>query len=138
MRWIVGASQRFGLIVAGVAVAIMVLGAMQLREAKVDTLPEYSPTVVQVQTEALGLSAGEVERMVTTPIEKDMFSGIAFLDELRSESITSLSTIDLVFEPGTDVMDARQLVQERLALATASPRCRGPRRCCSRGPPPTG
>jgi Cu/Ag efflux pump CusA len=122
LRWIVGISQRFSLIVLAVAVAIMAVGATQLREAKVDVLPEFSPTVVQVQTEALGLSSAEVERMVTTPIEKDMFAGIAFVDELRSESISSLSTIDLVFEPGTDVMDARQLVQERLALATGLPR----------------
>ena len=121
MRWVVGSSQRFRLIVLGVAAAMVVIGAVQLREAKVDVLPEYSPTVVQVRTEALGLSSAEVERMVTTPIEKDMFSGIAFVDELRSESITSLSTIDLVFEPGTDVMDARQLVQERLALAPGLP-----------------
>ena len=121
IRWIVDSSQRFRLIVAGVAVAVMVVGVMQIREAKVDVLPEFSPTVVQVRTEALGLSSAEVERMITTPLEKNMLSGIAFLDEIHSESITSLSSVDLVFEPGTDLMDARQLVQERLALAPDLP-----------------
>jgi len=117
MRWVIAASQRYRLSVTGVTAAVVFLAVMQLRDARVDVLPEFSPTVVQVQTEALGLSSIEVERMLTTPLEKDMFSGIAFLDEIHSESITSLSSVDLVFEPGTDVMDARQLVQERLALA---------------------
>jgi Cu/Ag efflux pump CusA len=121
MRWVIGSSQRYRLIVTGVTAAVMFLAVMQLRDARIDVLPEFSATVVQVQTEALGLSSAEVERMITTPLEKDMFSGIAFLDEIHSESITSLSSVVLVFEPGTDVMDARQLVQERLALAPGLP-----------------
>lgn len=121
MRWIVESSQRFRLIVVGVAAAIMFVGTMQLREARVDVLPEFVPTVVQVQTEALGLSSAEVERLVTTPLEKNHLNGVAFVDEINSASISSLSSVELVFEPGTDPMDARQLVQERLTRATDMP-----------------
>ncbi len=48
-----------------------------------DTLPEFQPVVVEVQTEALGLSAEEVEQLVTVPLEQDLLNGVAFLDALR-------------------------------------------------------
>jgi CzcA family heavy metal efflux pump len=117
MRWIVGSSLRLRLLVVPVAAALLLLGFTQLRDAPMDVLPEFTPPLVDVQTEALGLSAAEVEQLVTVPLEQDLLNGVAFLDQIRSESLPGLSRIELIFEPGTDVLKARQLVQERLVQA---------------------
>jgi CzcA family heavy metal efflux pump len=117
MRWIVGSSLRFRFLVIPVAAALLVLGIAQLRQAPVDVLPEFTPPLVDIQTEALGLSAEEVEQLVTVPLEQDLLNGVAFLDQIRSQSLPGLSRIELIFEPGTDVLKARQLVQERLIQA---------------------
>src|ERR671915_2555415 len=121
MRWIIGWSMKFRLLVLAVAVGMMVFGVTQLHNAPVDVLPEFVPPTVVVQTESLGLSAEEVETQITTPLEADLLNGVAFLDEIRSESVPGLSSIELIFEPGTDIMDARQVVAERLTQATALP-----------------
>jgi CzcA family heavy metal efflux pump len=117
MRWIVGSSLKFRFLLIPVAAALMLLGVTQLRSAPVDVLPEFTPPLVDVQTEALGLSAEEVEQLVTVPLEQDLLNGVAFLDQIRSQSLPGLSRIELIFEPGTDVLKARQLVQERLIQA---------------------
>jgi Cu/Ag efflux pump CusA len=118
---IVASSVRFRLLVLGIAAGLMVLGATQLPNARVDILPEFNPPYVEVQTEALGLSAEEVEELVTVPLEADLLNGVAFLEEIRSESITGLSSIVMTFEPGTDIFEARQVVAERLTQAHALP-----------------
>ena len=69
MRWIVDWSMKFRLVVVALAVAMMVVGVSQLRSMPVDTLPEFAPPYVEVQTEALGLSAPEVEELVTLNLE---------------------------------------------------------------------
>ncbi|MGH2722250.1 MAG: efflux RND transporter permease subunit, partial [Actinomycetota bacterium] len=117
MRWIVGAGLRSrGLVVAG-AVVLVIVGLTQLGRMPVDVLPEFGPTTVEVRTEALGLSAVEVEQLITAPMEQDLLNGVAFLDVIRSESVPGLSSIEMIFEPGTDLFRARQVVQERLTLA---------------------
>jgi CzcA family heavy metal efflux pump len=121
MRWIVGWSLKFRLLVVAIAAGMIVLGITQLPKTPVDVLPEFTPPTVEVQTEALGLSAEEVETQITVPLEADLLNGVAFLDEIRSESVPGLSSIKLIFEPGTDILDARQVVAERLTQATALP-----------------
>jgi Cu/Ag efflux pump CusA len=121
VRSITAACLRFRFIVVPLAGVLLILGVNQIRSTPVDVLPEYLPPTVQIQTEALGLSASEVEQLVTVPLEADLLNGVAFLDEIRSESVNGLSSIDLVFEPGTDIMAARQLVQERMTQAHALP-----------------
>jgi CzcA family heavy metal efflux pump len=121
MRWIVGSSVAYRLLVIGIAGALLLVGATQLRNARVDILPEFNPPYVEVQTEALGLSAEEVEELITIPLEADLLNGVAFLQEIRSESIPGLSSIVLIFEPGTDIFRARQVVAERLTQAHALP-----------------
>jgi CzcA family heavy metal efflux pump len=116
-RWIVGSSLKFRLLILAAAAATLAVGISQLRSMPVDVLPEYVPPTVEVQTEALGLSAAEVEQLVTVPLEADLLNGVAFLEDIRSESINGLSRILLVFEPGTDLYEARQVVQERVAEA---------------------
>ena len=114
-------SLRFRLLVVGVAAGVLVLGILQLRDAPVDVLPEFTPPYVEVQTEALGLSAEEVEQLVTVPLEADLLNGTKGVTALRSQSVPGESSIVLVFEPGTDTFDARQLVQEQLTQAHANP-----------------
>jgi Cu/Ag efflux pump CusA len=121
MRGIVGTSVRFPLLILGIAGVLVLIGATQLQSARVDVLPEFTPPYVEVQTEALGLSAEEVEELVTVPLEADLLHGVAFLDEIRSESIAGLSSIVMIFEPGTDLYTARQVVAERLTQAHALP-----------------
>ena len=69
-------------------------------------LPEFTPPYVEIQTEALGLSAEEVEQFITVPLEADLLNGVQGVDVIRSQSLPGLSSIVLVFEPGTDVYRA--------------------------------
>lgn len=121
MRWIIGSSLKLRRVMVVVAAGLIFLGITQLAGTPVDSLPEFAPPTVEVQTEALGLSAIEVEQLITTPMEQDLLNGVAFLDVIRSESVPGLSSIELIFEPGTDIFDARQVVQERLSQAYALP-----------------
>ena len=114
MRTIVGASMRFRLVVLAFAAGLLVIGVSQLRSAPVDVLPEFTPAYVEIQTEAPGLSADEVEQLITVPLEADLLNGVQGVDVIRSQSLPGLSSVVLVFEPGTDVYRGRQLVQERL------------------------
>jgi CzcA family heavy metal efflux pump len=121
IRAIVRSSLRFRLLVLGIAAGVMVVGITQLRDAPTDVLPEFTPPYVEVQTEALGLSAEEVEQLITVPLEADLLNGVQGVETIRSESLPGLSSITLVFKPGTDVYRARQLVQEPLTQAHALP-----------------
>jgi Cu/Ag efflux pump CusA len=121
MRWLIGSSLRLRRVVVVVAAGVVVLGVAQLWHASVDTLPEFGPPTVQVQTEALGLSAPEVEQLITVPLEQDLLAGVPWLDTMRSASIPGLSSIELIFDPGTDLLRARQVVQERLTQAAGLP-----------------
>ena len=125
MRWIVESSLKARLPVVAIAVGVMVLGVVQLSKASVDALPEFEGPRVEVQTEALGLSAAEVESLVTLGLEETL-SSTAELETIRSESVAGLSSIELIFEPGTDPTLARQLVQERLSSAFTLPKVSKP------------
>jgi Cu/Ag efflux pump CusA len=114
MRWVVGSSLKFRFLVVAVAAAMVLLGVGQLRQLPVDVFPEFAPPRVEIQTACVGLSASEVEALVTTPIEETL-NGLPGLATLRSKSVGQLSSIELIFERGTDLLEARQVVQERLA-----------------------
>jgi Cu/Ag efflux pump CusA len=121
LTWLLGSAMRLRrLVVAGV-VAVLALGSAQLREASLGVYPEFEQTAVQIQTEALGLSAEEVEQLITTPLEQDLLNGIPWLQEIRSESMPGLSAIDLVFDDDADLYLARQMVGERMTQAAALP-----------------
>ncbi|QNE14752.1 efflux RND transporter permease subunit [Pseudarthrobacter sp. NBSH8] len=114
MRRIVAASLRFRSIVIAMAAALMMVGGAQLSSASVDVFPEFAPPKVEVQTACLGLTAAEVEELVSVPME-EAFNGIVGLDHMRSKSVPQLSSIVMEFENGTDLLTARQLVSERMA-----------------------
>jgi len=120
-RWIVGSSLKFRPLVVALAVIVMMFGITRLGSMPVDVFPEILPTTVSVQTEALGLSAAEVEQLITVPIEADLLAGTPWVETMRSESVPGLSSIEMVFKPGTNPMHARQMVQERLTQAHALP-----------------
>jgi Cu/Ag efflux pump CusA len=113
IRWIVGASLKFRVLVVAIGAGMMMLGIVQLNKTPVDVFPEFAPPRVEIQTACLGLSAAEVESLVTVPME-DALNGVADLDTLRSKSIAQLSSIELRFKQGTDLLRARQLVSERV------------------------
>jgi CzcA family heavy metal efflux pump len=114
MRWIVEISLRYRYLVIFLAAVLMVVGIGRLRNSSVDVFPEFAPPKVEVQTLSMGLSATDVEELVTVPLEQAL-NGIPGLDVMRSRSVTDLSDIFLIFKPGTDLIYARQLVQERIA-----------------------
>ena len=120
IRSIVRSSLRFRLLVVAVALGVMGVGIAQLRDAPTDTLPEFTPPYVEIQTEALGLSAEEVEQLVTVPMEADLLNGVEGIDVMRSESLPGMSSITLVFDHGFDLYTGRQLVQERLTQMGAA------------------
>lgn len=116
MRALVATCLRLRFLVILAAVAFSVIGFRLAMNAKLDVFPEFSPPRVEIQTEAPGLSVIEVETLVSTPIERAL-QGVAFAQALRSKSVLGLSSVVIVFREGTDLMTARQLVQERLASA---------------------
>ena len=113
MRWLVATSIKFRTIVVFLAVAMTALGISQLRDTPVDVFPEFAPPRVEVQTPALGLSAAEVEEFITVPLEQQL-NGLPGLDVVRSSSVEQLSSITLIFNRGTNLIKARQRVQEQL------------------------
>jgi CzcA family heavy metal efflux pump len=119
MRWIIASSLRFRFIVVAAAVALMVFGASQLRDARTDAFPEFAPPRVEVQTITLGLSPEETEEFVTVPLEQT-FNGVPGLEDIRSTTVAQLSSVEMIFKQNTDLIKARQVVQERLNLITPS------------------
>ena len=117
MRTIIKTSLKYHFLVITFALVLMLVGVSQLGSMPVDALPEFSPPYVEIQTEALGLSAEEVEQMITVPMEQDLLAGVAWLDVIHSKSVPGLSSVVVYFEPGTDLYRARQMVAERLAQA---------------------
>jgi Cu/Ag efflux pump CusA len=69
IRWIVGTSLRFRFIVLVIAAAMLYFGIRQIPRMPVDVFPEFAPEREEIQTTCLGLSAQEVEALVSVPLE---------------------------------------------------------------------
>jgi CzcA family heavy metal efflux pump len=119
MRWVVSTSLRFRHLVVAAAVALMVVGITSLSSMRVDVFPEFAPPRVVIQTICLGLSTSDVEQLVSVPLEQAL-NGIQGLDDIRSRSVPQLSSIELLFNQDTDLLRARELVQERLSTVANS------------------
>ena len=117
MRAIVGWSLRFRFLLIFLAAGLMFFGYRDVQSMPVDVFPEFAPPRVEVQSLSVGLNSTEVESQVTIPLE-DALNGVQDLDIMRSKSVSDLSSITLYFKSGTDLMRARQLVTERLAVVT--------------------
>jgi len=104
------------LLVVLALLAAMVGGVLILPKLNLDAFPDVTNVQVQINTEAQGLAAEEVEQLITFPIEAVMYA-LPDVEEVRSISKTGLSVITVVFKEGTDIYFARQLVFERLQSA---------------------
>ncbi len=113
---IVNMSLRHRLVVVFFVFLVGVLGLRAMDELPIDAVPDVTNVQVQVLTNAPALGPLEVERFVTFPVETVM-SGLPGVEELRSVSRFGLSAVTIVFEEGTDILRARQLVEERLSAA---------------------
>src|SRR5207245_9193556 len=97
MRWIVRSSIYFRYLMVAIAAAMMFFGIEQLRTMPVDVFPEFAPPLVEIQTEALGMSTSEVESLVTIPLE-DALSSTPELDTMRSKAVPGLPAITRNFQ----------------------------------------
>ncbi len=99
-----------------VAAGIAALGVYNFNRLPIDAVPDITNVQVQINTEAPGYSPLESEQRITFPIETAM-AGLPRLDYTRSVSRYGLSQVTVIFEDGTDIYLARQLVNERLGEA---------------------
>ncbi len=118
IAWLIRSSLRFRFLVLASYGALLVFGTEELRRMPVDVFPEFAPPKVEVQTEGIGMTSAEIEELITIPIE-DALRGTPGIDVIRSASVVGLSQVVMLFKPGTDLMTARQRVQERIKLAIA-------------------
>lgn len=119
IRGVVGTSLRFRYIVVALGLALIYFGSQRLKDIPIDVFPEFAPPRVEVQTLCLGLSPAEVEAQVTVPIENAM-NGVPGVEILRSSSVPQLSSVMAILARGSDEFAARQLITERVAIATRS------------------
>jgi CzcA family heavy metal efflux pump len=119
MRGLIASALRLRVAVVALSIVLIVVGIRSAREAPFDVFPEFAPPLVEIQTEAPGLSTADVEALISVPLEAAM-NGVPGLKTLRSKSVLGLSSVVLIFADGTDRLSARQLVQERLARVAAT------------------
>ncbi len=100
------------LVVLGL-LAVLAAAVLLIPKLNLDAFPDVTNIQVQINTEARGLAAEEVEQLITFPIEAVMYA-LPDVEEVRSISKTGLSVITVVFKEKTDIYFARQLVFERL------------------------
>jgi cobalt-zinc-cadmium resistance protein CzcA len=105
---------RFLVIILWLLVAAA--GIYSLMGLPIDAVPDVTNVQVQVLTDSRGLAPEEVEKFVTVPVETAM-SGLPKVEAIRSVSRFGLSVVTVVFEEGSDIYRARQLVGERLGEA---------------------
>ena len=113
MRSLVEASLAHRLVVILLAVLLMGAGWIAFRTLPIDAFPDVTNVQVTVISQAATLSPLEVEQLVTYPIEQ-VCAGLPYSTEVRSLSKFGLSMVTVVFEDGTDIYFARQLVMERI------------------------
>lgn len=118
LSWIISQSLRQRVLVLALALLLVLAGVRAGSGMATDVFPEFAPPLVEVQTEAPGLSTEEVESLVTLPLELGV-NGVPGLVTLRSKSVLGLSSLVMIFAEGSDVIRARQLVQERVAIVAA-------------------
>jgi CzcA family heavy metal efflux pump len=121
MRWLVGLCVRYAGAIATLTLITLLAGLWATRSAPLDVFPEFVPSTVDIQTEAPGFTAEQVEQLVTKTIENAV-NGATGLDTIRSESIPGLSVITIQFKDNINLYNARQGISERLGeLGSAFP-----------------
>ena len=116
IRRIINSSLNNRLLVIIGWLLVTAVGIHSIAGLPVDAVPDVTNIQVQVLTNSPGLAPEEVEKFITFPVETSM-SGLPKIEEIRSVSKFGLSAVTVVFEEGTDIYWARQLVGERLTEA---------------------
>jgi len=111
---IIRGSLRQKVLVLGLALLLAVFGVYRLSFADYDVFPDFAPPRASIQTEAPGLTAEQVEALVTRPVETRIL-GVPGVANIRSNSIQGLSDVSVVFDASADVFRARQQLSEALA-----------------------
>ena len=114
MVFLIDFSLKYRWLVVLAAAAAAVGGALAMRQLDIDAFPDTTPVQVQINSVAPSLGPAEVELQITYPIEQAL-SGLPKVVQMRSISKFGLAQVVLIFEDGTDIYFARQLVTERLA-----------------------
>jgi CzcA family heavy metal efflux pump len=104
-------------VVLALALLLVIVGAQKVAQAPLDVFPEFAPPKIEIQTEAQGLSTEEVETLISMPLEYAL-NGMPHMTAIRSKSVLGLSSVVLLLEPDSNLKEARQFVQERLAMVT--------------------
>jgi CzcA family heavy metal efflux pump len=116
---LIGWSIRRRVTLLAVAAMVFAAGLYVTATASLDVLPDFTPPRVVIQTEAPGLGTTDVEERVTWPLEHALL-GTPHVTSIRSSSIPGLSAITMMFDDDADLFRTRQLVAERLQLASAA------------------
>ncbi len=116
IRWLIQTSLTYRSAVIALSVAFLVFGARAATKTPLDVFPEFAAPLVEVQTEAQGLTSVEVEQLVTSRIETAL-AGTPGLVTIRSKSVPGLSSIVMILDASTSLAAVRQLVTERLQIA---------------------
>src|SRR5678816_3692916 len=114
MRWLVGLCVRYAGTLATLTLIALIAGLWATRSAPLDVFPDFVPSTVDIQTEAPGFTAQQVEQLVTKPIENAV-NGAPGLATMRSESIPGLSLVSIQFHDNVDLYSARQGISERVS-----------------------
>jgi cobalt-zinc-cadmium resistance protein CzcA len=115
---VVALSIRYRWLVLGLVLLSAAVGAWSFQRLPIDATPDITNVQVQINTEAPGFTPLEAEQRITFPVETAI-AGLPGLQYTRSISRYGLSQVTAVFEDGTDIYFARQLVNERLQTARA-------------------
>ncbi|MDZ8065215.1 MAG: efflux RND transporter permease subunit [Nostoc sp. DedQUE08] len=112
-KWVI-ARRWLVVIAAFISTAIILFNTIP--QMPLDVFPNFAPPQIEIETEAPGLAPEEIESLVTLPIESSI-NGTPGINSVRSSSSAGLSVVRVVFGWGTDIYQARQLIQERLQQA---------------------
>ncbi|XZN90222.1 MAG: efflux RND transporter permease subunit [Microcoleus sp.] len=112
LRWVI--NRRWLVVIATIIISLWTVYIIP--KMPLDVFPPFAPPQVEIQTEAPGLAPEEIESLVTLPIESAI-NGTPGVTAVRSSSAVGVSVVKVIFDWGTEIYQARQLITERLQQA---------------------